>query len=50
MELKAKILNTAITLLEMLECYEEDDDLIDTVVNAIYGNDVEPLWELEDRL
>lgn len=48
-ELKAKIINTAERLLNLLECCE-DDDFIDAVVGAIYDNDVEPLWELEEEL
>lgn len=47
--LNAKIIDCAIRLLDMLEnC--EDDNFVDTIVNAIYENDVAPLWDLEDKL
>ena len=49
MELKAKIINTANLLMDLLEvCH--DEDLIETVVNAIWNNDKEPLWDLEEQL
>lgn len=49
MELKAEIINTAMALLNLLEdC--NDDDFVDEIVNAVYENDVAPLWDLEDRL
>ena len=49
MGLKAKILEHAIQLLELLE-HCDDDEFVDTVVGAVWGNDVEPLWNLEDNL
>ena len=49
MGLKAKILEHAILLLELLD-HCEDDEFVDTVVSAVWGNDVEPLWNLEENL
>ena len=49
MELKAKIINTANLLMDLMEIYH-DEDLIETVVNAIWNNDKEPLWDLEEQL
>jgi hypothetical protein len=49
MELKEKIINTAISLLNMLE-YCGDEELSDYVVNAIWNNDTLALYELEDTL
>ena len=48
-ELKVKIIDCAMKLLNLLEnC--EDDTFVDEIVNSIYDNDVAPLWELEDKL
>jgi hypothetical protein len=49
MDIKEKILRAAHELMN-LTGYCEDDNFVETVVNAIYNNDVEPLWVLEDRL
>jgi hypothetical protein len=49
MELKAKIINTAVSLLNMLE-YCGDEELADYVVNAIWNNDTLALYDLEDTL
>ena len=49
MGLKERILNHAVQLLELLE-HCDDDEFIDAVVGAVYGNDVEPLWNLEENL
>ena len=49
MDIKEKILRAAHELMN-LTGYCEDDDFVETVINAIYNNDVEPLWVLEDRL
>ena len=47
MELKQKIINTAILLLNLLE-HCDDEELIDYVVNAIWSNDIMALYDLED--
>ena len=49
MELKQKIINTAILLLNLLE-HCDDAELIDYVVNVIWSNDIMALYELEDTL
>ena len=49
MELKAKIINTTNLLMDLLECCQ-DEELIETIIDAIRYNDKEPLWELEDQL
>ena len=49
MELKAKIINTANLLMDLLE-HCQDEDLIDTIIDAIRYNDKEPLWDLEEQL
>jgi hypothetical protein len=49
MELKAKIINTANLLMDLLE-YCHDEDLVETVVNASWNNDKEPLWDPEEQL
>lgn len=49
MELKAEIVNTAMILLNLLE-HCDDEDFVDEIVNAVYENDIAPLWNLEDRL
>ena len=49
MELKQKIINTAILLLNLLE-HCDDEELIDYVVNAIWSNDIMALYDLEDTL
>ena len=49
MELKQKIINTAILLLNLLE-HCDDEELIDYVVNAIWSNDTMALYDLEDTL
>jgi hypothetical protein len=49
MELKAQIISTANLLIELLESCQ-DEELVDSVVDAIRYNDKEPLWELEDKL
>ena len=49
MELKQKIINTVILLLNLLE-HCDDEELIDYVVNAIWSNDIIALYDLEDTL
>lgn len=49
MELKVQAIKAAIRLLNLLTSCD-DEEFVDAVVNAIYYNDVEPLWELEDNL
>lgn len=49
MDVKEKILRATHELMNLIG-YCEDDDFVETVVNAIYNNDVEPLWVLEDKL
>ena len=49
MGLKAKIINTTNLLMDLLECCQ-DEELIETIIDAIRYNDKEPLWELEDQL
>lgn len=49
MELKAKIINTAVSLLNMLE-YCGDEEFADYIINAIYNNDTLALYDLEDAL
>ena len=49
MDLKEKIVNTAISLLNMLEYYG-DEELSDYVINAIWNNDTLSLYDLEDTL
>lgn len=49
MELKAKIINTANLLMDLLE-HCQDDELIETIIDAIRYNDKEPLWDLEEQL
>ena len=47
--IKAKILDKAIKLLELLEMCE-DDVFIDDVVDAVYYNDVRALENMEEEL
>ena len=49
MELKEKIINTAVLLLHLLE-HCEDEELADYVVNAVWNNDTLALYDLEDAL
>lgn len=49
MELKEKIINTAVLLVNLLD-HCGDGELVDYVVNAIWNNDVLALYELEDAL
>ena len=49
MELKAKIINTANLLMDLFECCQ-DEDLVETIIDAIRYNDKEPLWNLEEQL
>ena len=48
-DVKEKIINTAVSLLNMLEYYG-DEELADYVVNAIWNNDTLALYDLEDAL
>ena len=48
-ELKAQTIKVAIRLLDLLTSCD-DEEFVDSVVNAIYYNDVEPLWDLEENL
>lgn len=47
MELKEKIINTAVSLLNMLE-YCGDEELADYVLSAVYNFDTMALYELEE--
>ena len=49
MELKQKIIDTAVLLLNLLE-YCGDEELNDYVVNAVWNNDIIALYDLEDTL
>ena len=49
MELKQKIINTAVLLLNLLE-HCDDEELCDYVVNAVWNNDIIALYDLEDTL
>lgn len=49
MGLKLQILNTANILIDLLELCD-DGNFVDSVIGAIYYNDKEPLWTLEDEL
>ena len=49
MDIKEKILRAAHELMNLIG-YCEDDDFVESVVGAIYNNDVDPLWSLEDQL
>ena len=49
MELKEKIIDTAVLLLDMLEYYG-DEELSDYVISAIWNNDTLALYELKDAL
>jgi hypothetical protein len=46
---KEQIVNTAISLIYMLEDYG-DDELCDYIVNAIFHNDLISLYDLEDTI
>ena len=48
-ELKVSILYHATQLLELLE-HCDNDEFIDEVVNAVYENDIAPLWRLEEDI
>lgn len=49
MELKHKIIDTAVLLLNLLE-HCDDEEFFDYVVNAIWNNDTLMLYDLEDTL
>lgn len=49
MELKHKIIDTAVLLLNLLE-HCSDEEFIDYVVNAVWNNDTMMLYDLEDTL
>ena len=49
MEVKQKIIDTAVLLLNLLE-HCDDEELIDYVVNAIWSNDTMALYDLADAL
>ena len=49
MELKQKIIDTAVLLLNLLE-HCGDEELNDYVVNAVWNNDIMALYDLEDTL
>lgn len=49
MELKQKIIDTAVLLLNLLE-HCGDEELNDYVVNAVWNNDIIALYDLEDTL
>ena len=47
--IKAKIIDEAIKLLELLEMCD-DDEFVSDIVNAIYYNDVKALEYMEEEL
>lgn len=47
--IKAKIIDQAIKLLDLLEMCE-DDTFVDDIVNAVYYSDVKALEYMEDEL
>lgn len=47
--IKAKIIDQAIKLLDLLELCE-DDTFVDEIANAVYYNDVKALEYMEDEL
>lgn len=47
--MKVEIIRCAAHLMDMLNLCE-DENFVDEIVNAVYENDVAPLWDLEDRL
>ena len=47
MELKAQVINCAIQLLNLLD-HCEDDDFVESVVDAVYSNDSMALWEVAE--
>ena len=47
--IKAKIIDQAIKLLDLLEMCE-DDTFVDEVVNAVFYNDVKALEYMEEKL
>jgi len=49
MELKEKIINTAVLLLNLLE-HCDDEDFYDYVISAVWNNDVMALYDLEESL
>lgn len=49
MELKAKIINTADLLMDLLEICS-DEEFIEDIVNAVACNDKATLWDWEDKL
>lgn len=49
MELKEKIINTAILLLNLIE-HCDDEEFYEYVVSAIYNNDTLALYDLEETL
>ena len=49
MELKEKILNTAILLLNLIE-HCDDEEFYDYVISAIWNKDIMALYDLEETL
>lgn len=49
MELKAKIINTADLLMDLLDICR-DEEFVEEMVNAIACNDKATLWDWEDKL
>ena len=49
MELKAKIIDTAMQLTNLLE-HNDDDQFTEIVIEAIYNYDISALLDLEDAL
>lgn len=47
--IKAKIIDEAIKLLDLLDVCE-DDTFVDEIVSAVYYNDVKALEYMEDKL
>ena len=47
--IKAKIIDAAVKLLELLEMCE-DDEFVNDVANAVYYNDVKALEYMEEEL
>ena len=49
MELKEKIVNTAILFLNLID-HCDDEEFYDYVVSAIWNNDIMALYDLEEAL
>ena len=48
MNLKEQALNCAIQLLNLLD-HCDDDDFVESIVDAVYSNDSMALWEISEN-